>query len=205
MPASERKRVPVRRRERRPARVPGELSRESLERAALRYLERYDSTEDNLRRVLERVARRQLDAGEPDSELRESARGWIAEVVARAVELRWLDERRYAEGLVRQLRRRGTSHRASWQKLRHKGVPDALIREQLGGGAEPEAELSAASAYARRRRLGPWRPAEQREARRERDLAALARAGFDHEVARRIVEAEAPESLPDTRRPGAFS
>ncbi len=186
MPASDRKNVP---------------SRESLERAAQLYLGRYESTEDNLRRVLERKVYRQLGAAEPDPELREAARGRISEVVARAVEQRWVDDRRYAEGLVRRLLRRGTSHRACWQKLRHKGVSDAVIREQLGGSPEPEAELSAASAYARRRRLGAWRPPEQREERRQRDLAALSRAGFDLDIARRIVEAQAPESLPDPRRP----
>jgi len=180
------------------------LSRESLERAALRYVERYDSTQDNLRRVLERKVDRELAGGETEPQLRDAARGWVAEVVERAVELGWVDDRRYAEGLVQLLRRRGISHRASWQKLRQKGVSADLIREQLGAGPEAETELAAASAYARRRRLGPWRAQEQREERRERDLAALARAGFDLSVARTVVEAEAPETLPEVRRPGAL-
>ncbi|MHA1114431.1 MAG: regulatory protein RecX, partial [Alphaproteobacteria bacterium] len=51
------------------------------------------------------------------------------------------------------------------------------------------ADLAAAIAYARRRRLGPWRVAAARAERRERDLAALARAGFNYDLARRVVDA----------------
>src|SRR3546814_7265925 len=45
--------------------------------------------------------------------------------------------------------------------------------------AEPE--LAAAIAYARRRRLGPFRTPDARADRRDKDLAALARAGFRSE------------------------
>jgi regulatory protein len=53
---------------------------------------------------------------------------------------------------------------------------------------------------ARRRRLGPYRPEADREARREKDLAALARAGFGYDIARTVIEAsdiEALETLTD--------
>ena len=43
-----------------------------------------------------------------------------------------------------------------------------------------------------RRRLGPFRAAPERQERRERDLAALARAGFGYDVARRVIGAETP-------------
>jgi len=180
-------------------------SQESLERAALRYLERYDSTERNLCQVLERKARQALDAVDADPALREEARGWISQIVERAVDLRLVDDRRYAESLAQHLRRRGSSYRTSWQTLRQKGVSDELIQEELGATAEPAAEFAAASALARRRRLGPWRAPEARAARRERDLAALARAGFDFDVARRVVDAESPDALPDAGPRAAFS
>lgn len=199
MTSSSRKRVSERRS------PPVAPSEHSLERAAFRYLERYDSTERNLRQVLERKARLALDAVDAGPELRDATRGWISTIVARAVELRLVDDRRYAESLARHLQRRGSSHRASWQQLRHKGVSDELIREQLGVTAEPEAELAAASVHARRKRLGPWRAGEARAARRERDLAALARAGFDLDVASRVVDADSPESLPDAGPRPAFS
>jgi regulatory protein len=39
----------------------------------------------------------------------------------------------------------------------------------------------------RRRRLGPHRPEAERQENRRRDLAALARQGFDHETAIRAL------------------
>ncbi len=60
-------------------------------------------------------------------------------------------------------------------------------RETLG---EEETEEQAAWAYAKRRRIGPYRLEEKRADNRERDLASLARQGFSFGLARRIVEAD---------------
>ena len=62
-----------------------------------------------------------------------------------------------------------------------------------GEAADPD--LAAALAFARRRRLGPFRPQGERAARRLKDLAALARQGFAADLARRIVDAEDLEEL----------
>ena len=59
-------------------------------------------------------------------------------------------------------------------------------------------EQRAAAALARRRRLGPWRPAEARSGHRLRDLATMARAGFAYEVARRVIDAASPDALDES-------
>ena len=51
---------------------------------------------------------------------------------------------------------------------------------------------------ARRRRLGPYRPAEARKDQRLRDLATMARAGFAYDVARKVVDAASPDALDET-------
>jgi len=66
-----------------------------------------------------------------------------------------------------------------------------------GGRATSEDDLAAAIAFARRRRIGPFRLDAARDASRERDLAALGRAGFGYELARRVIEAESVEELED--------
>ena len=50
-------------------------------------------------------------------------------------------------------------------------------------------EWQAAVALARRRRLGPFRKKERKE-HRNRDLAAMARGGFDFDLARKVIDAE---------------
>jgi regulatory protein len=66
---------------------------------------------------------------------------------------------------------------------------DALKRE-TGGGTNDETDLAAALALAKRRRLGPFRAPSVRAAYRMRDLAALGRAGFAYEIAKRAIDGD---------------
>ena len=81
--------------------------------------------------------------------------------------------------------------------LRQKGVGRTDIEAALEilEAEYANRELTAAYKYARRRRLGPYRLPEARAARRDRDLAALARAGFGYDIARRVVDAASVEDL----------
>lgn len=160
-----------------------------LERAALAYLERFSTSVENLRRVLQRKVetRCRLRGEDPAAAL-----DLVDAVVARAVAGGLVDDRRYAEGRVATLRRRGGSARLIRARLGGKGVDRATAEAALGG--DPEAELAAATAFARRRKLGPFRPGE-RALYRDRDLASLARAGFGFSVARQVVEGEADTDL----------
>ena len=166
-------------------RPPRPVTTAYLERAALAYLERFASSSENLRRVLRRkVERRCRLRGEPP----EPSLALVDEVVGRSLRSGLLDDRRFAEGRVASLRRRGGSARLIGAKLAAKGVERSVIAEALG--AEPEDELAAAHALARRRKLGPYRPGE-RAPYRDKDLAALARAGFAYGVAREVIDGDA--------------
>jgi regulatory protein len=162
--------------------VPRAVTPAYLDRAALAYLERFASSAQNLARVLKRKVERRcrMRSEDPAPFL-----ALIDDVVARAVRGGLVDDRRYAEGRVASLRRRGGSARAIGAKLAAKGVARDTVAAVLVGAAEDE--LAAAHALARRRRLGPYRTGD-RAAFREKDLAAFARAGFSFAVARRIVD-----------------
>lgn len=167
-----------------------------LERAALSYLNRFDSSAKNLRRVLFGVVRRAEKLGPVD---RDQAARLIDQLIERYQASGLIDDRRYAETMARSLRTRGTSARAIRFKLSGRGIDANDGAEALASidGDAPDAELEAARALVRRRRLGPYRPADERSARRQRDLGALARAGFSLDVARRALECEADELNPD--------
>jgi regulatory protein len=53
--------------------------------------------------------------------------------------------------------------------------------------AEPDAELEAARAYVRKRRLGPHRSPEKRAEYRQKDLASVARQGFSFDIAKKAL------------------
>lgn len=158
-----------------------------LQRAAMSYLERYASSAENLRRVLRRkVDKRCRLRGEDPTEFHEM----IDEVVAKSLRSGLIDDARYAEARVATLRRRGGSARAIQAKLSAKGINRSTIAAALEG--EEGDEQEAARAFARRRRLGPFRPGE-RAPYRDKDLAAMARAGFRFDVARDVIDAESTE------------
>lgn len=155
-----------------------------LERVALRYLERYAGSTERVRRVLARRVKRSV--AELGTDLEEGLRA-IDEVVAKLRRLGYLDDARFAGSRTRSLRKRGKSRRAVRAALSAQGVEPEVIERALGDEDE-EAELEAARAFVKRRRLGPHRAEDAREAERQKDLARLARAGFSYAIAARALE-----------------
>ena len=99
--------------------------------------------------------------------------------------------------MARRLFRRGTSLYGIRARLRAKGVgaedADAALAELAQDAADPD--LAAGLAFARRKRLGPFRPEAEREAKRLKDLAAFTRQGFALDLARRVVDAQDLDDL----------
>lgn len=176
-------------------RPPKRVTPQYLENAALHYLERFASSAANLRRVLMRKV--DLSVREHGTDREEAAR-WVEELLARYQRSGLLDDAGYARMKAESLHRRGASTRAIREKLAAKGVDrDAVdgALERVREDVEGDMDLAGALALAKRRRLGPFRQPESRAARRDKDLAALGRAGFAYAIARRVVDAEDPEEL----------
>jgi len=167
---------------------PRKVSPRSLENAALHYLRRYAATTTQLRRVLIRRVDASLRVHGGD---RREALSWIDALIEKLVRNGLLSDGAFAEMKARSLRASGRSARVIAEKLRLKGVPEELIQQKLGEAVEELSEDEAAHIWARKRRLGPYRRIpETRAENRERDLAALARAGFSWAVAKRVIDAD---------------
>lgn len=169
------------------------LSLKSLEDAALDHLGRYAASTAGVRRMLERRIRRRAANDEEASQARTTLEAVLAKLDRQGI----LDDRGYATAKAESLARQGRSQRWIRARLKADGVAPELIRhalERLAEGSGPP-DLAAAIAFARRRRLGPFRPAAQRPAMATKDRAAFARAGFDYQTARIVLEAASPEAL----------
>jgi len=173
---------------------PPAISPSALEKAALHYLERFAASTEQLRKVLlRRIKRAAMLGAEPEAST--AAKREVERLLERYLAAGLLDDRRFAEAQTQSLRRRGASRRGIRQRLAAKGVERELVEAALSGEEEGRSELAAAGALARRRRLGPYRAPGARAAFRRKDLAALARAGFPLEIARRVLAAGDPEAL----------
>jgi regulatory protein len=182
----------------RPARP---ITAKYLQNAAAFYLERYPSTAEGLRRVLNRRVRK---AEMADAPIIDNVNQTIDAIVAKFVDAGVIDDQAFAQTKARALHRRGTSTRLTHQKLRLAGI-DADTLDQAMAGLDRELdtdprqrEWQAAVALARRRRLGPFR-LKDRADHRNRDLAAMARGGFDYQLAKKVIDAADPDSLDEVR------
>lgn len=169
---------------------PKRISASYLENSALHYLERFASSSANLRRVLLRkVQRAAAHWGDDPAE----GAALVEALIVRYQQSGLLDDKVYAESRVRSLHRRGGSARLIRQSLAVKGLGAELIDgalDSLAEDLERDPDLAAAIAFARRRRLGPFRDPAKRADSRDKDMAALGRAGFSFELARRVIDAE---------------
>lgn len=171
--------------------TPRKITARSLENAATFYLQRFAASTWALRRFLERRVERAA-AHHPETD-REQAAAWIETVLSKFTHLGYLDDARFAASKARTLLERGKSPTAIRAALKAKGVSEEVIAEALDGLAavSPDTpERTAAHTLARRRRLGPYGPAEGREERRARDLAVLGRAGFSYDVALQVIDGD---------------
>lgn len=181
--------APTRRR-----RKPRPVTRDRLRRAALAHIDRYATSAANLRAVLmRRVARSARLHGTDPAE----GESWVGEIVADLVDRHLVDDRAFAETRAAGLHRGGASRRKIAANLKAKGVGADDIDAALAAieALDPDAEFTAACRYAQRRRLGPWRRHGDRTALRERDLAAMVRAGFGYRMASRLIDADDRDAL----------
>ncbi len=173
------------RKERKP---PPPLDAGGLDAAALRYVERFQTTRARLVRLLRQKLRERGWAGdsEPDPEA----------VAERLAALGYIDDAAFADARARGMARKGMGGGRVRQSLAAYGVAADDAAPALAGVDG----FAAAIELARRKRLGPWGLPATDPKTRQRQLAAMARGGHDFRMARAILAAPdiaAAEALRD--------
>jgi regulatory protein len=163
----------------------------SLYQAALDYLARYAATQAGLRRILQRRidrwAQAQADRDAAELVLR-AARNAIDAVIGRLTEAGALSDAAFAESRARSLLQSGQSTRSVQMRLVAKGVAPAMARQ--AATTDADTELAAALVLARKRRIGPYRTADDDgPAVRTKEMGVLARAGFSRDISRKALDA----------------
>jgi regulatory protein len=145
---------------------------------ALAYVARFSTSAGKLERYLNRKLRERGwdDAAEPG----------VAALVGRYVELGYVDDEGFAREKAGSLLRRGYGGRRVGQALREAGIAEDM-RERMR--PSEAAARRAALTLARKRRLGPFGPLPLDKALREKQVAAMLRAGHTLDNARGIVDA----------------
>ena len=167
--------------------VPRKATPRHLENAALHYLSRFATSAENLKRVLMRKVARSAYYHDTDAE---EGGAVVEDLIRRFLDSSLLDDGVYAKARAASLHQRGNSERQIRAKLQQKGVGNMDIDEALEalGETKDAAELEAARTYARRRRFGPFATKKLTPEAQEKQLAAMARAGFSYGVAKQVLD-----------------
>ena len=164
-------------------RNPHPLTCERLEELALAYVARFATTQAKLRGYLQRkIYERGWDGeGAPP----------VDELAARYAELGYVDDAAWARMKASSLLRRGYGARRVGEALGQAGIAGELQEDMR----PPEIEQRrAALTMARRRRFGPFAAGVPDRPARERQLAAMVRAGHALDIARPILDASDPDA-----------
>lgn len=169
-------------------------TRDSLREVAYAYLGRAAASEAQVKARLGAAitawARRAAGAGDDEHEIAtavEAARALVPEIVADLASSRLLDDARFAAARAARLGEAGKSRRVILLHLASKGVDT-----ETAHGVVPRddaVELDAALRFARKRRLGPFARDDDEPTRetRQKQLGAMARAGFDVSTCERVL------------------
>jgi regulatory protein len=158
-----------------------------LTNVGMAYLSQRSASRSMLLQVFKRRAlrRQQVKVLEPD------VLALIETTLDQLVTLGLLDDARFAVGRAASLQRKGLPTRRIAMGLKQKGLKGDTIDAAM---ATPIDEYAQARRYAERKRLGPWRMSEPRDdarqARDEKDLRALMRAGFPFRIAKAALTSE---------------
>ncbi len=175
---------------------PKKINAKRLENIALYYLQRYESSADNLRQVLmRRVNKAKL--AYPDETNIDDCKGWIEDIVSKMQKYSYVDDNRYAENLTRALVSKGTSLKMMMLKMKQKGVPSDIIDKCIDNLEENNQmfQIEAAIKFARKKRFGMFGNLDKREDKLQKELATMARNGFPYDLSIKILKAECEEEL----------
>ena len=172
------------RKKRTPRPPPRPLDTERLQELALAYVARFATTAAKLESYLSRKIRER--GWNDESGESTDSRPDLREISARFVEMGYIDDEAYARSRSGGLLRRGFGPRRVSQDLYAAGI-DEQMRTDIAPGEG--AIRAAALAMARKRRFGPFAVETPDGERKQKQIAAMLRAGHGFDTVRAIMDA----------------
>jgi regulatory protein len=170
--------------------IPKRITDKYLHNSGLAYLQRFPSSTMNFERVMMRKIKKSCNYHkEQDLDI---CKDLLKRSVENFIRMGLLNDDAYLKGMITSLRRKGLSKQAILAKLQMKGFSNTTARENIqsyddnSDNQTYDHDFMAAVLYMRRKKLGPFRTKIIFEEQKE--LAALARAGFGYDVADKALK-----------------
>lgn len=166
------------------------ITKQRLKNIALYYLERFETSVDNLKTVLKRRVDKYVFEN-PDFDKNE-AYGWIDELVKDFEGYGYVDDERFAGFKIKSYINSGKSARYIQGKMKQKGISENIIENILESQEYDSKE--ALLKFAKKKRLGPFNNKEEytREDKKK-DMQKMIAAGFNYEDVMEVLDVEIEE------------
>jgi regulatory protein len=163
----------------------------SLKDLAYSYIEKYSPSKQQLKVYLMKKTLTKFKTTKSKKEISE-----LIQIIVQGLEKnRLLNDELYSDSKSRSLLRRGYSLNKINQSLRFKGIDQRFIKQSIDKIKNDEIEPDFVSAIklCKRRRIGAIRPSANRELFYKKDMGILARAGFDYNLSKRVLNLDIEE------------
>mgnify|MGYP001373673718 CR=1 FL=1 len=152
-----------------------------LKKYAISYLSKYNTSKKNLDRILHNKVRK-MNLEKKDKFILYSS---IASIMADLEINKLIDDKNFAQSKIHSLSLQGKSKISIISYLVQKGIEKNLIEETFKNLElkNPNWESESAKIFARKKRLGV-----KHSNNLEKDLAKMARAGFNYKIIKEILE-----------------
>ena len=163
----------------------------SLKDLAYSYLEKYSPSKQQLKVYLLKKYLTKIKGSQSKKEVTTI----IDEIINNLENNKIINDELYSDSKARMFLKRGYSLNKINQSLRMKGIDNKYIKQSLDKIKDQEIEPDFVSALklCKRRRIGPLRPENNRELFYKKDMGILARAGFNFELSKKILDMELKE------------
>ena len=163
----------------------------TLKDLAFSYIEKYSPSKQQLKVYLMKKILIKFKSSKSKKEIS----GLIDKVLVNLEQKKFLNDELYSDSKSRSLLRRGYSLNKINQSLRMKGIEQKIIKQSIQKIKDKEIEPDFVSALklCKRRRIGAIRPSANRELFYKKDMGVLARAGFDYDLSKRVLNLDQEE------------
>ena len=163
----------------------------ALKDMAYSYIEKYSPSKQQLKVNLMKKVLIKFKTTKSKKEISEL----IDNVLVSLEQNKFLNDELYSDSKSRTLLRRGYSLNKINQSLRMKWIDQKFIKQSIEKikNKEIEPDFVSALKLCKRRRIGAIRPNANRELFYKKDMGVLARAGFDYDLSKRVLNLEQEE------------
>ena len=163
----------------------------TLKDLAFSYVEKYSPSKQQLKVYLMKKILIKFKSTKSKKEISDL----IDKVLVNLEQNKFLNDELYSDSKSRSLLRKGYSLNKINQSLRMKGIDQKFIKQSIQKikNKEIEPDFVSALKLCKRRRIGAIRTSANRELFYKKDMGVLARAGFDYDLSKRVLNLDQEE------------